>query len=355
MSRPLVATIKLNALRDNYLLAKRMHGGRVLAVVKANAYGHGALPCARALEGIADGFAVAAIEEAISLREGGIRAPILLLEGWFEADELALIDQYELWTGLHRLDQITQLATATLSRPLHVWLKIDSGMHRLGIAPQEALAAIAQLRATGKVEKIIGMTHFARADELDDTSTLSQVGLFRQAVSGSGVETSLANSGGILAWPSAHADWGRAGIVMYGGAGVDRQLPDWPQSVMQLDSRIIAVRDLPVGEYVGYGSRFLTSRATRVGVVACGYADGYPRAAVNGTPVLVDGLQSQIIGRVSMDMLTVDLTDLPLVGVDTPVRLWGDGLPADTVAAAAGTISYELFCNVKRAHFRYVE
>jgi len=355
MSPPLVATIKLNALRENYLLAKRLHGGRVLAVVKANAYGHGALPCAKALEGIADGFAVAAIEEAISLREGGIRAPILLLEGWFEADELALIDQYELWTGLHRLDQIAQLAAATLSRPLHVWLKIDSGMHRLGIAPQEALAAIAQLRATGKVEKIIGMTHFARADELDDTSTLSQVGLFRQAIIDSGVETSLANSGGILAWPSAHADWGRAGIVMYGGAGVDRPLPDWPQSVMQLDSRIIAVRDLPAGEYVGYGSRFLTSRATRVGVVACGYADGYPRAAVNGTPVLVDGLPSQIIGRVSMDMLTVDLTDLPQVGIDTPVRLWGDGLPADTVAAAAGTISYELFCNVKRAHFRYVE
>lgn len=354
MSRPLVATIKLNTLRDNYQLAKRLHGGRVLAVVKANAYGHGALPCAMALEGIADGFAVASIEEALSLRQGGIRSPILLLEGWFEASELPVIDELDLWTGLHRLDQIVQLEEASLRKPLHIWLKIDSGMHRLGITPHEAQAAIARLRASGKVEKIVGMTHFARADELDDTSTLSQVGQFRQAIVGSGIEVSLANSGGILAWPSAHADWGRAGIVLYGGAGVDRQLPDWPQPVMQLDSRIIAVRDLPADEYVGYGSRYMTSRATRVGVVACGYADGYPRAAVNGTPVLVDGLPSQVIGRVSMDMLTVDLTDLPLVGVDTPVRLWGEGLPADTVAAAAGTISYELFCNVKRARFDYI-
>jgi len=353
MSRPLVATINLHALRDNYQLAKRLHGGKVLAVVKANAYGHGALRCAQALEAVADGFAVAAIEEAVALREGGISAPILLLEGWFEADELALIDRLDLWTSLHRLDQIAQLAMVSLSRPLHVWLKIDSGMHRLGIALHEALPAIEQLRATGKVGKIIGMTHFARADELDDTSTLSQVGQFRQAIAGADIETSLANSRGILAWPTAHGDWGRAGILLYGGFGADQPVPNCPQPVMQFDSRIIAVRDLPADEYLGYGTRYITSRPTRVGIVACGYADGYPRAARNGTPVLIDGVLSQLIGSVCMDMLTVDITYLPQAGIDTPVRLWGEGLPAASVAASAGTSRYELFCHVKRARFDY--
>ncbi|WP_374351604.1 alanine racemase [Chitinimonas sp.] len=351
MSRPLTATIDLAALRYNYLLAKRLHGGRVLAIVKANAYGHGALRCARALEDIADGFGVAAIEEAIQLREAGIKKPILLLEGWFDASELADIARHDLWSALHSSAQIADIEAASLAAPLTIWAKIDSGMHRLGMAPGEFRAAHARLLATGKVGKVLAMTHFARADELDCPATAEQVAAFRAAIDGLPVETSLSNSGGILGWPAAHGDWGRAGIMLYGGNGVDRQLPDWPRPVMQFDSAIIAVRELAAGEPIGYGARFVTERATRMAVVACGYADGYPRVVPSGTPVLVQGQRCPIIGRVSMDMLVVDITALPQADVGSPVRLWGEGLPAGEIATAAGTIDYELFCNVKRARF----
>ncbi|HEY9104827.1 alanine racemase [Chitinimonas sp.] len=353
MSRPLTATINLAALRANYLLAKRLHGGKVLAIVKANAYGHGAARCAQALAEVADGFGVAAIEEAIQLREAGIRQPILLLEGWFEASELPLIERYDLWTAMHSLSQVADIEAATLSRPLTVWAKIDSGMHRLGIAPSDFPELHARLEATGKVGKIVAMTHFARADELDCDTTPRQSACFMAAIAGLKVETSLCNSGGILAWPDLHGDWGRAGVMLYGGTAADRQLPDWPQAVMNLDSRIMAVRELSAGEPIGYGGGFVTERPTRVGVVACGYADGYPRVVPSDTPVLIDGQRGRIIGRVSMDMLTVDLTEHPHAGVGTAVRLWGEGLPAAEIAASAGTIDYELFCNVKRARFEY--
>ncbi|GAB3264454.1 alanine racemase [Chitinimonas naiadis] len=353
MSRPLTATINLAALRNNYLLAKRLHGGRVLATIKANAYGHGAVQCAKALADIADGFGVAAIEEAIQLREAGIQQPILLLEGWFDASELPLIDQHKLWTALHSLEQIADIEQSDIKQKLTVWTKIDSGMHRLGLHPDDFRAAYARLMATGKVGKIIAMTHFSRADELDSDTSPKQQQCFVRAIEGLPVETSLCNSGGILGWPDLHGDWARAGIMLYGGTSTDRRLADWPQAVMNLDSRVIAVRHLAAGETIGYGTRFITDRPTRVGVVACGYADGYPRVVPNGTPVLVAGERGRLIGRVSMDMLTIDLTDHPEATVGTPVRLWGEGLPAAEIATAAGTIDYELFCNVKRAHFDY--
>lgn len=358
MSRPLLATIHLETLRQNYRLARRLHGGRVLAVLKANAYGHGALACAQALHGLADGFAVAAIEEALALREGGVTAPILLLEGWFEASELVLIDQHRLWVVVHHAEQADQLCAANLTAPLNVWLKMDSGMHRLGFAPEDIRPRVAQIQASGRVANMVVMSHFSRADLLADATTPAQVARAQAAVAGLGLPLSLSNSGGILAWPQARTDWGRAGIMLYGGAAVDGPVAglgveDYPRPVMQLDSRIMAVRELPMGETVGYGLHYQTTRPTRLGVVACGYADGYPRAAANGTPVLVDGEETRIIGRVSMDMLTVDLTDLPAAGLGSAVRLWGEGLPADRVAQAAGTVSYELFCNVKRARFQY--
>ncbi|WP_269532279.1 alanine racemase [Chitinimonas sp. BJYL2] len=352
MSRPLTATIDLAALRHNYLLAKRLHGGKVLAIVKANAYGHGAVRCAQALADIADGFGVAAIEEAIQLREAGIVQPILLLEGWFEASELAQIARYDLWTALHSLWQVDELAASPLEHRFTVWAKMDSGMHRLGLHPDDFRTAVERLRASGKVRDLVAMSHFARADELDSDATPKQIARFEAATAGLNLPTSLSNSGGILAWSHAHGDWGRAGIMLYGGAGTDRVLPDWPQPVMQLDSKVISVRDLPAGEAIGYGARFVTDAPTRVGVVACGYADGYPRVVPTGTPVLVNGQRSRIIGRVSMDMMTIDLTGLD-ADIGTPVRLWGDGLPASEIAAAAGTIDYELFCNVKRARFDY--
>ncbi|QDQ28755.1 alanine racemase [Chitinimonas arctica] len=356
MSRPLTATIDLSALRHNYQLAKRLHGGRALAIVKANAYGHGAVRCAQALGDIADGFGVAAIEEAIQLREAGIRQPILLLEGWFESSELALIDQHDLWTALHSLEQIDAIEAASFDKPLHIWLKVDSGMHRLGIHPDDFETAYRRLMASGKVGKIVAMTHFSRADELGCDTTAEQIARFQAAIAGLALETSLSNSGGVLGWPGARGDWARPGIMLYGGAALDRQLPDWPKPVMQLDSRLIAVRELPCGEAIGYGAHFVTSApVTRVGVVACGYADGYPRVVPTGTPVLIDGRRSRILGRVSMDMIVVDLSGFDDAGVGSAVRLWGEGLTADEIASAAGTIAYELFCNVKRARLVYTD
>jgi alanine racemase len=353
MSRPLTATIDLAALRHNYQLAKRLHGGRVLAIVKANAYGHGAVRCAKALHDLADGFGVAAIEEAIQLRQAGIEKPIVLLEGWFDASELALIDQYQLWTAIHSASQVADIEAATLAAPLTLWAKIDSGMHRLGVQPDDFAQLHAQLMATGKVDKVVAMTHFACADELDHPATQAQIERFRAAIAGLDVETSLSNSGGILGWPTSHGDWGRAGIVLYGGAGVNRQLPDWPRPVMRLESAVIAVRDLPAGEAIGYGGHFVTTAPTRMGVVACGYADGYPRIVPSGTPVMVNGARSRILGRVSMDMLVVDLTDIAGADIGSRVELWGNNIAATDIARAAGTIDYELFCNVKRAQFVY--
>jgi alanine racemase len=352
MSRPLVATIDLDALVHNYQTLRARHGGRALAAIKANAYGHGAVRCAQALESVVDGLGVACIEEAIALREAGIQTPILLMEGFFAPTELADIDACALWTAVHDLSQVTAIEAARLTRPLTVWLKVDSGMHRLGLPPEQVRAAYQRLMASGKVGEIVLMTHFARADETDCATTMEQVARFRAAIEGIIAPVSLSNSAGIVGWPAARGDWCRPGIGLYGGrpaAVHDLSL----RPVMQFDSALIAVRELPAGEPIGYGARFVTERPTRVGVVACGYADGYPRLAPNGTPVLVDGQRTRLIGRVSMDMLTVDLTDLPHARIGMPVRLWGEGLPAAEVAHAADTIDYEIFCNVKRAAFVY--
>ncbi|OEC47520.1 alanine racemase [Pseudomonas sp. 1D4] len=348
--RPARALIDLEALRHNYRLAREASGARALAVVKADAYGHGAVRCARALEAEADGFAVACIEEALALREAGIRAPILLLEGFFEADELALIERHDFWCVLHAPWQLEAVERATLARPLTFWLKMDSGMHRVGFHPAEFRDAHQRLLASGKAAKVVLMSHFARADELDSDSCAQQVAVFQQARTGIEAEVSLRNSPALLGWPQVPSDWVRPGIMLYGATPFEQAHPlaDRLKPVMTLESKVISVRELPAGQPVGYGARFVTERPTRVGVVAMGYADGYPRHAPTGTPVAIDGQSSQLIGRVSMDMLTVDLTDLPQAGLGSRVELWGSQVSAAEVAMHAGTIPYQIFCNLRR-------
>ena len=348
--RPAQALIDLAALRHNYQLARECSGGKALAVVKADAYGHGAVPCAQALQAEADGFAVACIEEALELRAAGIDQPILLLEGFFEASELALIDQHQLWCVVHSLWQLDAIEQARLSRPLRVWLKLDSGMHRVGLFPEQYQAAYQRLQASGKVDKIVLMSHFARADELDCARTEEQLAVFNAAREGLQAEVSLRNSPAILGWPQVPSDWVRPGIMLYGATPFEQTqaLAAQLKPVMTLQSKIISVRELPTGEPVGYAARFVAERPTRVGAVAKGYADGYPRHAPTGTPVAVDGQLTRIIGRVSMDMLTVDLTDLPQAGLGSRVELWGAQVLASDVATQAQTIPYQIFCNLRR-------
>lgn len=354
--RPARALIDLDALRHNYQLARELSGARALAVVKADAYGHGAVRCAQALEREADGFAVACIEEALALREAGIRAPILLLEGFFEAAELALIEQHQLWCVVHALWQVEAIEQASLGTPLNVWLKLDSGMHRVGLHPADYPVAYRRLLASGKVSKIVLMSHFARADEPDCPRTAEQLAVFQQAREGLTAEVSLRNSPAVLGWPQVPSDWVRPGIMLYGATPFEQAQAQTARlkPAMTLESKVISLRELPAGEPVGYGARFVSERPTRVGVVAMGYADGYPRHAPTGTPVAVDGQLTRLIGRVSMDMLTVDLTDLPQAGLGSRVELWGKQVRASDVALAAGSIPYQLFCNVRRAPLLYL-
>lgn len=350
--RPARALIDLDALRHNYLLARARHGGRALAVVKANAYGHGAVECAGALSSLADGFAVAFLDEALRLRAAGIDHPILLLEGVFDSDELEVAAREKLWIVVHHAAQIDMIERHPTSPQLHVWLKINSGMNRAGFRPEQAADAWQRLQDSGRVASCTLMTHFARADEPDVLSTSDQIAVFDAATRNLPGPRSLANSSAVLGWQAAHRDWARPGILLYGAdplPAADNGL----RPVMTLQSQVIAVRDIPVGAALGYGGRFVAERPTRVGLVAMGYADGYPRTVPDGTPIAVDGQPARLIGRVSMDMLTIDLTDMPGCGIGSMVELWGAQVPVNQIAAAAGTIAYELLCNVKRVRFEY--
>lgn len=351
--RPARALIDLSALRHNYRLARRLHGGKALAVVKADAYGHGAVPCAQALANEADGFAVAFLDEALELRAAGIRQPILLLEGVFGVQELELAASAGLWVVVHHEAQLRMLECSAPAQPLHVWLKINSGMNRAGFDGAAAPAAWARLKALSGVASVTLMTHLARADEPDEGATAQQIEAFDAATAELPGARSVANSAGVLAWPAARRDWARPGILLYGAD----PLPDnghGLRPVMSLQSEVFAVRELAAGAALGYGARFVAATPTRIGLVAMGYADGYPRVVPNGTPVRVDGQASRIVGRVSMDMLTVDLTEIADVGIGSQVELWGAQVPVNEVANAAGTISYELLCGVKRVRFEYL-
>jgi alanine racemase len=342
--RPIKAGISVDAMAHNLRVA-RSHAGnaRAFAVVKANAYGHG-LSRARRAFAAADGFAVLTLEEAANLRLMGVEQPILLLEGIFGADEIAACAELDLWPVLHHAAQLDWLQQQPPVRPIQIFLKFDSGMHRLGFPLTEHAAIIARAKSLPGVAGITLMTHFAQADEAAGVEW--QLQPFLSEVAGHGLPWSTANSAALLRYPDTLGAWVRPGIMLYGAspfADVSAaQLGLRP--VMTLQSEIISVQTLRAGDGVGYGQLFRAERAMRVGVVACGYADGYPRHALTNTPVLVDGRSSRTLGRVSMDMLCVDLSACGNAGMGSPVVLWGDGLPVDTVAASAGTTAYELLC-----------
>lgn len=351
MFRPTVAHIDLAAVRHNFRLAQQCAPGcKVVAVIKANGYGHGAVPLAQTLATEADAFAVACLEEAIELRMADIRNPIVLLEGFFSAAELPAIAHYQLTPVIHNAQQLAQLQTGAIQSPLTVWLKMDSGMHRLGFPPADYAAAYSTLSRCNAVQHIVLMSHFACADELDNPFTTQQLATFTAHCRGLSGAISLANSAAILAWPATHGQWIRPGLMLYGSSPLDRVTANSQalQAVMQLQAQVISIREVAPGEGIGYGGRYRCPRLTRVGVVSIGYADGYPRHAPDGTPVVVKGQRTQLIGRVSMDMITIDLTHLPQVVLGDTVELWGKQLNINEVAAACGTLSYELLTRLNQ-------
>lgn len=344
--RPLRARISLSALSHNFTVAKR-HAphSRALAVIKANGYGHGMLRVAGALQA-AEGFAVLSLDEALALRQAGYGQTVLMLEGFFDAAELPAAANNRITTVVHSDWQLAALEQTSLSQPLDVFLKFNSGMNRLGFKPDQVPAALARLRACANVGAITLMSHFATADE--PLGIAWQSGAVKRLHQEIGLPGSFANSAAILRYSDVHADWVRPGIMLYGSSPFADQSAEslGLKPAMTLESRLIAVQELRPGDKLGYGVLFQADKPTRVGIVACGYADGYPRHAVTGTPILVNGRRTRTLGRVSMDMLFADITDIPGAEAGSPVTLWGDGLSVDEVAAAAGTISYELLCAV---------
>ena len=344
--RPLFATIDSSALRHN-LGVVRSHAprSRALAGIKANGYGPGRARVAAALAQ-ADGYALVELDGAVALREAGCRQRIVLLEGFFEASELPVLVRHGLATVVHSPWQVAALDALPADAKLDVLLKVNTGMNRLGLSPAEYEKARDRLAADTRVGSITLMSHFAEAD--DARGVAWQMERLRAFPGHDSLPLSLANSAAILRYPETHSGWVRPGIMLYGcspfpgGTAQDVGL----RPAMTLESRLIAVQDLRPGETVGYGGQYRAERAMRVGVVACGYADGYPRHAPNGTPVEVAGKLTGTLGRVSMDLLCVDLTKVEEAAVGSRVVLWGEGVPVERVAAAAGTVGYQLLCAV---------
>ncbi len=353
MSCAPLARIDLSALRHNLALARR-HApeSKQLAVIKANAYGHGMLRVAQALEA-ADAFAVARISEALTLRKAGIGKDILLLEGVHNRDELQLAQQQGLQLVVHQAEQISLLQQVT-GEPLTVWLKIDTGMQRLGFRPEQVASAYRQLLECANVKGApVLMTHLANADNRSSAGTEEQCRLFESAVADLEGQHSIANSAGLLAWPTTRRHWVRPGLMLYGASPfIDSSAADWDlRPVMSLESRLIAVKQCKKGEAVGYGGRWRCPEDMRIGIAAIGYGDGYPRHVPDSTPVLINSQRVGIVGRVSMDMLAIDLRSCAKAKMGDPVLFWGKSsegilLPIEEVAEKADSIAYELFCQV---------
>jgi len=361
MSRAPQATINLTALQHNLQRVRQAApDSQVIAIIKADAYGHGIVRVAKALDA-ADKFGVAGLEEALLLRNAGIRKPVVLLEGVFAVSDLSKAGLQNLEVVIHHISQLEMLeeyartASNAASR-LNVWLKVDTGMHRLGFPPSIVQTVWQRLEAIPLVKEICVMSHLANADDTDDITTDQQLAVFSATAGSLVAEKSMANSAGILNWPATHMDFVRPGLMLYGVSpfsqcvAADHQLIP----VMTLSSRLIAVNYFKQGDAVGYGGDWICPEDMSVGVVALGYGDGYPRHAKSGTPILVNGQRTTLIGRVSMDMICVDLRALPGANVGDPVVLWGEGLPVEEVAHHASTIAYELLCHVTQ-RVKFVE
>ncbi|MCP9337024.1 alanine racemase [Stutzerimonas xanthomarina] len=356
--RPLVATVDLAALRHNYQLAKQCAPRRkAFAVVKANAYGHGAPAAVECLRGLADGFAVASLEEAEQVRSVDASARLLLLEGCFEPNEYAAAAALGLDVTIQGEAQLDALLAADIERPLNLWLKLDSGMHRLGFSADALRRAHARLQGAHQVAELNLMSHFACADERGNPLNEAQLEQFSGLLDLAFDNRSFANSAAVLTLSAAHMDWLRPGIMLYGASPFAELSAKTLglKPVMTLTASIIAIRDVEAGASVGYGAGWVAQRASRIATVSCGYADGYPRTAPPGTCVSILGQRAPLAGRVSMDMLAVDITDLPPAGLGDAVELWGNEIPIDELAQACGTIGYELLTKVtQRVPRRYI-
>ncbi len=349
--RAVTAQIDLSALTANFQIIKQLApNSQILAVLKANAYGHGLERIAQAIPQ-ADAFGVARIDEALALRASGVSKPIVLLQGFFCADDVAVIAANNLQTVVHNQQQLEVICQANLARPLKVWLKIDTGMHRLGINPKDFSDFYQRLKQSSNVQDpLVLMSHLASADDRADPANDQQIALFNQLCAATAEQKSLANSAGICAWPDSHLNWLRPGLLLYGVSPMNSAqplaLPIRP--VMTLKAHLISVRYLAKDQTVGYGGHWRSDRDTVIGVIAIGYGDGYPRHAQNGTPVLINGRRVPLVGRVSMDMITVDLGIDAVDAIGDLATLWGEGLPVEEVAEHATTIAYELLCNISR-------
>ncbi|OKP03224.1 catabolic alanine racemase DadX [Xenorhabdus eapokensis] len=344
MPRPILATIHLDAFRHNLSVIRQVVGNsKIWSVVKANAYGHGLDRIWQSLMQT-DGFALLDMNEAIYLREQGWQGPILLLEGFFKPVDLQIINKYRLTTVVHSYWQLDEIEKTKLDTPIDIYLKLNSGMNRLGFTPKEYPQIVSIVSRVKNIKSVTLMTHFANSD--------NEIGIDEQfavveRLQMNSLSQCLANSGAVLWHPKTHKDWVRPGIILYGASpsGKWQDIADIGlKPAMTLQSEIIAVHELPKGAKIGYSSRYTTQKPMRVGTVACGYADGYPRHAPTGTPVMVDGVRTQLLGSISMDMMTVDLTPCPQANIGSIAELWGENLPVDEVAKSAGTIGYELLC-----------
>ncbi|MBC5790555.1 alanine racemase [Providencia sp. JUb39] len=348
MPRPIRAVIHQHNLEHNLAVIRQKIGqAKIWSVMKADGYGHGIKRIWRGLKD-SDGFAVLDLHEAILLRNEGWKGPILLLEGFFQSDDLAVIDQYQLTTSVHSSWQLAAIEQAPLSKPISVYIKLNSGMNRLGFSVDEYADIVSQLNQMENVADVTLMSHFANSDLVEGTQVpLAKIQQFSQL----SLPTCIANSGAVLWHKNTHYDWVRAGIVLYGASpsGKWGDIAEYGlKAVMTLQSEIIAVHDIEAGQSIGYGSKFTSGKPMRIATVACGYADGYPRHAPTGTPVWCHGQRCALLGTVSMDMLTIDISDCSEAAIGSQVELWGENLPVDDVAQSAGTIGYELLCALAR-------
>lgn len=351
MSRPVAVNLDLAALVHNVRRIRAIAPqSKILAMVKANAYGHGLKPIALTLDALVEGFGVSCSEEALYLRQVGIKQRIVLMDGLFSKTQLSLLDKYQFDTVVYSQQQLDLLTQQKLPKPINVWIKINTGINQLGLSTQDFSKVLQICQACPWIKVVCVMTHFSSADELSQTTTALQIKKFADVTNGLNIEKSLANSAGILAYPSVHADWIRPGLMLYGVSPfADKVAAEYGlKPVMHLQSTIIATKALQAGDRVGYGGTWVAPDARRIGIVAVGYGDGYPHDATSGTPVLLNGKLVELVGKVSMDTLVIDLSTQPEAKQGDTVCLWGSGLPIEEVANSTSTFRYELLCGINR-------